>query len=525
MGSLAQRVDRASAEYLSNAAGVRAASEDLAGRIAGAHGSPEAVERQKARGKMLARERVDELVDPGSAFLELSQLAAYGVYSDPLPAAGLVAGVGEICGHCCMIVANDATVKGGSYYPLTVKKHLRAQEIAERNRLPCVYLVDSGGAYLKGQSEVFPDRDHFGRIFRNQARMSAAGIAQIAVVMGPCTAGGAYIPAMADETVIVDGVGAIYLAGPPLVKVATGEIAEQERLGGGRMHACESGLVDQLALDDRHALALTRRIVANLGGARALPAPARPAPARDESVYGVFNPDLRQPTDIRGVLAFVLDSSEFDEFKPDYGPTLVTGFGAVNGRTVGIVANNGVLFSQSAQKGAQFVQLCSERWIPLVFLQNITGFMVGERYESGGIAKHGAMMVRTVSCAEVPKITVIVGNSYGAGNYAMCGRAYDPDFIFMWPTARIAVMGGEQAAGVLVEIKGRKAAVDPEEAERIRRPVLDQFKAESDPYFASARLWDDGIIDPAQTAQVLALALRATDGKPRRPSRFGAFRF
>jgi len=523
MGAISPNLD--SEDFRRNSEAVRHAAEELAAKTEAAArgGSPKAVEKHKGRGKMLARERIDALVDPGSGFLELSQLAADGVYPDPLPGAGIVTGVGEIAGRCCMIVANDATVKGGSYYPLTVKKHLRAQEIAMRNRLPCVYLVDSGGAYLKGQAEVFPDRDHFGRIFLNQAHMSAEGIAQVAVVMGSCTAGGAYIPAMADETVIVGGQGAIFLAGPPLVKVATGEIADAERLGGGRMHAGASGLVQQVAADDHGALARTRRIIANLGDP-APPAAAGPAPGRREGLYGALDPDLRRPTDARHILAFVLDDAEFEEFKPEYGATLVTGFGRVAGRRVGVLANNGVLFSESARKGAQFIQLCCQRDFPLVFLQNITGFMVGERYESGGIAKHGAMMVRAVSCAAVPKVTVIVGNSYGAGNYAMCGRAYDPDFLFMWPTARIAVMGGEQAAGVLAEIKAAAGGLSPEEAERIKRPVLEQFEAESDPYYATARLWDDGIIDPAQTAQALAMALRATDSRAHRPTRFGAFR-
>ncbi len=509
------------------AARVAALAADLREKVAqAAQGGPEhARRRHRERGKLPVRERVGLLLDPGSPFLELSQLAAHGVYDDPLPGAGIVTGVGDIAGRPCMVVANDATVKGGAYYPLTVKKHLRAQEIAMRNRLPCVYLVDSGGAYLKGQAEVFPDRDHFGRIFRNQALMGAAGIAQVAVVMGSCTAGGAYIPAMADETVIVDGQGEIYLAGPPLVKVATGEVSDSADLGGGAMHARESGLVDHLAADDRAALAKARGIVANLGPPPGL-APPGPLPSgKGDGIYGAIDPDLRRPSDARALLACVLDDGALDEFKPGYGPTLVTGFGRVGGRLVGTLANNGVLFSESAQKGAHFIQLCDGRGIPLVFFQNITGFMVGARYESGGIAKHGAMMVRAVSCARVPKVTVVVGNSYGAGNYAMCGRAYDPDFIFMWPTARIAVMGGEQAAGVLAEIRAqREPAPTDEELGRIRRPVLDQFEEESDPYHATARLWDDGVIDPAQTAQVLALALRATDGRERGPGGFGTFR-
>lgn len=492
---------------------------------AAAGGSAAARARHLRRGKLLARERITQLLDPNSPFLELSQLGAQGVYDEALPAAGVITGVGEVANRPVMVVANDATVKGGIYYPLTVKKHLRAQEIAVRNRLPCIYLVDSGGAHLKSQGEVFPDRDHFGRIFFNQARMSAAGILQVAVVMGSCTAGGAYIPAMADATVIVKGTGLIYLAGPPLVKVATGEIADEQELGGGPMHAHKSGLVDYLADNDSAALAQARTIVRDLADecrplATTGAAPLYPA----DELYGVVGMNLRKPFDMREVLARVLDGSEFNEFKPEFGSTLVTGFGAVHGRRVGIIANNGVLFSESALKGSQFVQLCAEHGVPLVFLQNITGFMVGTTYEQSGIAKHGAMLVRAVACAEVPKITLIIGNSYGAGNYAMCGRAYDPDVLLMWPSARIAVMGGEQAAGVLVEISLAKKKLSAAQRKKMAVPVLEQFAKESDPYHATAHLWDDGIIDPAQTRQVLALALRATDGREGRTSRFGAFR-
>ncbi len=527
MAVIESRVRAGSADFKERKRKLAAASARLRGLVAKAAegGSPAARERHRKRGKLLARERIERLLDPGSPFLELSQLCAHGVYADDLPAAGIVTGIGEAGGRPVMVVANDATVKGGAYYPLTVKKHLRAQEIAWRNRLPCVYLVDSGGAFLKGQAEVFPDREHFGRIFYNQARMSADGIVQVAVVMGSCTAGGAYIPAMADATVIVRDTGSIYLAGPPLVKVATGEVADEQQLGGGPMHARVSGLVDALAEDDGDALLQARSLLRNLASPCPHSEPDHSGPLHDpEELYGIVGMNLRQPFDMREVLARVLDGSEFDEFKPGFGGELVCGFGAVRGSRVGVVANNGVLFSASAQKGSQFVQLCAEHRIPLLFLQNITGFMVGTDYEQGGIAKHGAMLVRAVACAEVPKVTVVVGNSYGAGNYAMCGRAYDPDFMFMWPSARIAVMGGEQAAGVLAEIASAKGRLSAKDRKKLTAPVIAQFDRESDPLYATARLWDDGVIDPVQTRDVVALSLRAMAGRDDRPSRFGAFR-
>ena len=510
---------------------LRARAQELRDRAAGirAGGGEAARARHTARGKMFVRDRIDALLDAGSPFLEVGLFAAHEVYDSPLPAAGLVAGVGWVSGRACMVVANDATVKGGAYYPLTVKKHLRAQEIAMHNRLPCLYLVDSGGAYLRGQAEVFPDRDHFGRIFRNQAQLSAAGIAQIAVVMGPCTAGGAYIPAMADVSVIVNKHGAIYLAGPPLVKAATGEVVDSETLGGADTHSRRSGLADYFANDDAHALALARRIVANLGegGAPAAAVPPADVPAPQlpaDDLYGIIGDNLRRPIDMRAVIARIADDSAFDEFKRQYGETLLAGFARIGGRQVGILANNGVLFSESALKGAHFIDLASRRHIPLLFLQNITGFMVGAQYEAEGIAKHGAKMVNAVSCAAVPKITVLIGGSYGAGNYAMCGRAFDADFLFALPSARIAVMGGEQAADVLAEITAAKQALSAEERAAIRRPIVEQFERESSPYYASARLWDDGIIEPLHLRQTIALALAACAGKPRRRTRFGVFR-
>ena len=496
-------------------------------------GSEAALARHRKRGKMPARERVDALLDPGSPCLEIGQLAAHEVYDSPLPAAGIVCGVGWICGRPCAVVANDATVKGGAYYPLTVKKHLRAQEIAAACRLPCVYLADSGGAFLKGQAEVFPDRDHFGRIFRNQARMSADGIPQIAAVMGPCTAGGAYIPAMSDEAVIVKGSGAIYLAGPPLVKAATGESIDSESLGGADVHARVSGVADPHAENDREALMIVRRIISNLGGADGADgadfpvAPdfsAAPPPRfSPDELYGVVGANLRRAFDMREVVARVADDSEFHEFKARHAETLLTGFARIGGIPAAILANNGALFSESALKGAHFIDLANRRGIALLFLQNITGFMVGEKHERAGIAKHGAKMVNAVACASVPKIGVIIGGSYGAGNYAMCGRAFDPDFLFAWPSARVAVMGGEQAAGVLREIAAARGA-KKRETEAAARETLLQFERESDPYFGSARLWDDGVIDPAQTREVLALALAASAAKPRRPARYGVFR-
>ena len=488
--------------------------------------------RHIARGKMLPRDRVAGLLDPGSPFLEIGATAGHGLYQGAAPCAGLIAGVGRVQGQQVMVLCNDATVKGGTYYPLTVKKHLRAQEIAEECRLPCVYLVDSGGANLPNQDEVFPDRDHFGRIFYNQARMSARGIAQIAVVMGSCTAGGAYVPAMSDVTVIVKAQGTIFLAGPPLLKAATGEIVSAEDLGGGDVHTRLSGVADYLAEDDAHALALARRAVANLN---------RPAPTNvqwqtsedpvydPEDLLGVVPTDLRQPYDIREVIARVVDGSRFDEFKARFGETLVTGFAHLQGCPIGIVANNGVLFSEAAQKGAHFVELCSQRKVPLVFLQNITGFMVGQKYENEGIARHGAKMVTAVATTSVPKITMIVGGSFGAGNYGMAGRAYQPRFLWSWPTSRIGVMGGEQAAGVLATVKrdgieraGGQWTSDEEAA--FKQPTLDMFERQSHPLYASARLWDDGIIDPRKTREVLGLSLTAALAAPIEDTRFGVFR-
>ena len=500
-------------------------------------GGAVARERHLARGKLLPRERIRALIDPLSPFLEIGQLAAYGMYGGEVPAAGLIAGIGRVAGRECMILANDATVKGGTYYPMTVKKHLRAQEIAIQNRLPCLYLVDSGGANLPNQDEVFPDRDHFGRIFYNQATMSAAGIPQIALVMGSCTAGGAYVPAMADESVIVRDQGTIFLGGPPLVKAATGEVVSAEELGGGELHSRVSGVVDHLAENDRHALGIARRIVANLNGAgldgRKTPGLAvrAPAPPRYDAaeIGGVVPADRRQPYDVREIIVRLVDGSEFDEFKRLYGPTLVTGFAHLWGYPVGIVANNGILFSESALKGAHFIELCAQRNIPLVFLQNITGFMVGRKYEAGGIAKDGAKMVTAVATAGVPKFTVVIGGSFGAGNYAMCGRAYAPRFLFMWPNARISVMGGEQAASVLAGIRrdgleARGETWPGEEEEAFKAPIRAQYEAQGNPYYASARLWDDGIIDPADTRKVLALAISASLNAPTEPTRFGLFR-
>jgi 3-methylcrotonyl-CoA carboxylase beta subunit len=513
---------------------MRALVAELRDRVALARqgGDDEARRRHLARGKLLPRERVRVLVDPGSPFLELSPLAAWGLYEGEVPAAGMITGIGRIMGRECVVVANDATVKGGTYFPLTVKKHLRAQEIAADNRLPCVYLVDSGGAYLPAQDEVFPDREHFGRIFYNQARLSAAGIPQIAVVMGSCTAGGAYVPAMSDECVIVKGEGTIFLAGPPLVRAATGEIVSAEELGGADLHSRVSGVTDHYALDDRHALGIARRIVADLNFVKRVPlaveTPREPLyPA--EEIYGILPPDTRQPYEVREILARLVDGSEFDEFKRLYGPTLVCGFARVWGYPVGILANNGILFSESALKGAHFIELCGQRGIPLVFLQNIAGFMVGRKYEAGGIAKDGAKMVTAVATVRVPKFTVIIGGSFGAGNYGMCGRAYGPRFLWMWPNARISVMGGEQAASVLGQLRGdaRRAqgeSWDAAEEEAFKAPIRAQYENQGHPYYASARLWDDGIIDPAETRVVLALAISASLNAPIAPTRFGVFR-
>ena len=489
-------------------------------------------ERHVSRGKMLPRDRVANLLDAGSPFLEIGATAAHGMYDNAAPAAGVIAGIGMVSGQECMIVCNDATVKGGTYFPMTVKKHLRAQEIAQENRLPCIYLVDSGGANLPQQDEVFPDRDHFGRIFYNQAQMSAKGIPQIAVVMGSCTAGGAYVPAMSDVTIIVKEQGTIFLAGPPLVKAATGEVVTAEDLGGGDVHTRLSGVADYLAEDDAHALALARRAVSHLN--RQTPTTvdwqSSEEPAYDpEEIFGVVPADLRTPYDIREVIARMVDGSRFDEFKPRYGETLVTGFAHVKGCPVGIIANNGVLFSEAAQKGAHFVELCSQRKIPLVFLQNITGFMVGRKYENEGIARHGAKMVTAVATTSVPKITMLVGGSFGAGNYGMAGRAYSPRFLWSWPNSRISVMGGEQAAGVLATVKRdgierTGGTWSAEEEAKFKQPTIDMFEEQAHPLYASARLWDDGIIDPRKSRDVLALSLRAALNAPIEETRFGVFR-
>src|SRR6202042_790389 len=534
MARLKSALTPKSGEGAANAAEWRRLIDELnlRRRVAAAGGSPRARERHVGRGKLLARERVAGLVDPGSPFLEIGALAGFDMYEGDVHGAGLVAGIGLIENREVMIIANDPTIKGGAYYPMTVKKHLRAQEIAAENRLPCVYLVDSGGANLPYQAEVFPDRDNFGRIFFNQARMSSAGVAQIAVVMGSCTAGGAYVPAMSDETIIVDKQGTIFLAGPPLVKAATGETVSAEDLGGGDLHTRVSGVADTLARDDAHALALARRAVANLNRGpkrsidRAKPAePFYPA----EELERVAPVDLRQQVDVHEIIARIVDGSEFDAFKPRYGATLVTGFARLSGMLIGIIANNGVLFSDSALKGTHFVQLCVQRGVPMLFLQNISGFMVGQRYEAGGIAKDGAKLVTAVACANVPKITLIVGGSFGAGNYGMCGRAYSPRFLFMWPNARISVMGGEQAADVLTRV--RQDAMEKEgkkptakDLDGIRKPLLEKYAAESSAYYSTARLWDDGIIDPVTTRDVLGLAIAATLNAEVEPTRFGVFR-
>jgi 3-methylcrotonyl-CoA carboxylase beta subunit len=505
--------------------------EDAAG-LAMDGGGAKARERHVSRGKLLPRERVAQLLDPGSPFLEIGLTAGHGLYDGASPSGGMISGIGRVSGRECMIVCNDATVKGGTYYPITVKKHLRAQEIAAENRLPCIYLVDSGGANLPNQDEVFPDRDHFGRIFYNQAQMSAAGIPQVAVVMGSCTAGGAYVPAMSDETVIVENQGTIFLAGPPLVKAATGEVVTAEDLGGGDVHTRLSGVADHLARDDRHALAIARQIAANLNTHKPPLAKSGEgdAPLYDpEELLGIVPADTRTPYDVREVIARVVDASRFDEFKARFGTTLVCGFAALHGLPVGIIANNGVLFSEAALKGAHFIELCAQRGIPLLFLQNITGFMVGRKYEAEGIAKHGAKLVTAVATAKVPKITVLIGGSYGAGNYGMCGRAYSPRFLWTWPNSRIAVMGGEQAAGVLATV--RREGIErmggswsTEEEAAFKQPTIDMFARQSHPLYASARLWDDGIVDPRKTRDVLALSLSAALNAPVEPTRFGVFR-
>jgi len=531
---LSTQIDTASPEFKTNRAAMAALVDDLRAQVARIEmgGGDKARERHTSRGKLLPRDRIAHLLDAGSPFLELSQMAAHSVYEDDIPAAGIITGIGRVSGRECMVICNDATVKGGTYYPLTVKKHLRAQEIAAQNNLPCIYLVDSGGANLPNQDEVFPDRDHFGRIFYNQANMSAMGIAQIAVVMGSCTAGGAYIPAMSDESIIVKNQGTIFLAGPPLVKAATGEDVTAEDLGGGDVHTRISGVADHLAESDAHALTLAREAVAHLNEAKFNPLntidPEEPAYDPQE-LHGIIPLDLKTPYDVREVIARIVDGSRFHEFKKRYGTTLVCGFAHIYGMPVGIVANNGVLFSESALKGTHFIQLCNQRGIPLVFLQNITGFMVGQKYENGGIAKDGAKMVTAVSCASVPKFTVIIGGSFGAGNYGMCGRAFNPRFLWMWPNARISVMGGAQAAGVLASVKRAalerdgKTWTDAEEQE-FKKPVQEQYESEGHPYYASARLWDDGIIDPADTRRVLGLALSASLNAPIEETNYGVFR-
>ncbi len=534
MPALRSEIDVVDDDYRANAARMQGLVDDL--RSLSDHialgGSPAARDKHVSRGKLLPRDRIAGLIDPGSPFLELSALAAHKVYDDEVPAAGIITGIGRISGTECVVVCNDATVKGGTYYPLTVKKHLRAQEIAQQNNLPCVYLVDSGGANLPNQDEVFPDKDDFGRIFFNQARMSSLGIPQIAVVMGSCTAGGAYVPAMSDESIIVRNQGTIFLGGPPLVKAATGEVVSAEDLGGGDVHARLSGVVDHLAANDADALGIARRVVGNLNRKKTISLATREVvePLYDATeFYGIIPADTRKPYDVREVIARLVDGSEFDEFKALYGETIVCGFAHLYGYPVGIVANNGVLFSESALKAAHFIELCGQRGIPLIFLQNITGFMVGRAYENEGIARHGAKMVTAVACANVPKFTVIIGGSYGAGNYGMCGRAYDPRFLWMWPNARISVMGGEQAANVLatvkrdgIEAKGGKWSAEEEEA--FKAPIRDTYESQGHPYYASARLWDDGVIDPADTRRVLGLGLSAALNAPIEPTKFGVFR-
>ncbi len=563
MPRIRSRLDPSSPAFRDNEAHHRGLAAELRSQVArvAEGGGAEAQKRHAARGKLLPRERVRGLLDPGTPFLELSQLAAFGMYGDEAPSAGIVTGIGRVEGREVVVVANDATVKGGTYYPMTVKKHLRAQEIAAQNRLPCIYLVDSGGAFLPLQDEVFPDREHFGRIFYNQANLSAAGIAQVAVVMGSCTAGGAYVPAMCDESVIVRNQGTIFLGGPPLVKAATGELVSAEDLGGGEVHSRTSGVTDHLADDDRHALAIAREIIRHIGdrprfpldGTERVPpggkwnlSPFFPSPSGEgrgedrvstfseplyppDELYGIIPKDPRQPFDVREIVARLVDGSELHEFKALYGATLVTGFASIHGMPVAILANNGILFSESALKGAHFIELACQRGIPLLFLQNITGFMVGRKYEAGGIAKDGAKMVTAVSCARVPKLTVILGGSFGAGNYGMCGRAFDPRFLWTWPNARISVMGGEQAASVLatvrrdgIEARGGRWSREDEEA--FKAPIREQYERQGHPYYATARLWDDGVIDPADTRRVLGLALAATRNAPLEDTRFGVFR-
>jgi len=539
MSVLQTQLNSRSADFLANAAALQAVVDDLRVQLkkSAAGGGEKARAKHVARGKLPPRERVQMLLDPGTPFLELAPLAAHAMYlnkegMEDAPCAGMIAGIGRVNGVDCMIVCNDATVKGGTYYPMTVKKHLRAQEVAQQNNLPCIYLVDSGGANLPNQDEVFPDRDHFGRIFYNQANMSALGIPQIAVVMGSCTAGGAYVPAMSDETIIVKNQGTIFLGGPPLVKAATGEVVSAEDLGGGDVHTRLSGVADHLAQNDAHALALARQAVGSLNRKKNIELQLRDplAPLFDaKEIYGVIPADSRKPYDVREIIARIVDGSEFAEFKARFGATLVCGFAHIEGMPVGIIANNGILFSESALKGAHFIELCCQRKVPLVFLQNITGFMVGRKYESEGIARNGAKMVTAVATAKVPKFTIIIGGSFGAGNYGMCGRAFGPRFLWMWPNARICVMGGEQAAGVLATVKrdgieARGGAWSAEEEASFKQPILDQFGAQSHPYYASARLWDDGVIDPADTRRVLALSLSASLNAPIEDTKFGIFR-
>jgi 3-methylcrotonyl-CoA carboxylase beta subunit len=534
MAVIRSKTDPRSPDFQSNAAQMRGLVDDLKAELARAAegGGEKARTKHTERGKLLPRERIRALLDPGSPFLELSSLAARGMYDDQAPCAGIITGIGRVSGIEALVIANDATVKGGTYFPITVKKHLRAQEIALENRLPCVYLVDSGGAFLPLQDEVFPDRDHFGRIFYNQARMSALGIPQIAVVMGSCTAGGAYVPAMSDETIIVKEQGTIFLGGPPLVKAATGEVVDAETLGGADVHTSISGVADHFAENDAHALAIAREVVANLNRGKHPPVvtlPPREPLYPAEEIYGIVPRDTRIPFDIREVIARIVDASELHEFKARYGKTLVTGFAHIHGYPVGIVANNGILFSESALKGTHFIELCNQRNVPLVFLQNITGFMVGKKYEQAGIAKDGAKMVTAVACSHVPKFTVIIGGSFGAGNYAMCGRGYQPRFLWTWPNARISVMGGEQAASVLATVKrdgleasGRTWSKDDEDA--FKAPIREQYERQGHPYYATARLWDDGVVDPADTRRLLGLAISATLNAPIEPQRYGVFR-
>jgi 3-methylcrotonyl-CoA carboxylase beta subunit len=540
MPVLETKVDRRSAEFAASEAAMRALVQELKARQArvGLGGGEAARAKHVARGKLLPRDRIEMLLDPGAPFLELSPLAAWGMYADESPGAGIITGIGRIAGRECVVVCNDPTVKGGTYYPITVKKHLRAQRVAEEHRLPCVYLVDSGGAHLPSQDDVFPDQEHFGRIFYNQANLSAAGIPQIAVVMGSCTAGGAYVPAMSDESIIVRNQGTIFLGGPPLVKAATGEVVSAEELGGGEVHARISGVVDHLAENDSHALGIARRIIGGLGtdsfGPDLKSGPNESVPFSEprypaEELYGIIPTDTRKPYDAREIIMRLVDGSDFDEWKARFGTTLVTGFARIHGMNAGILANNGILFSESAQKGAHFIELCCQRRVPLVFLQNITGFMVGKKYENEGIARHGAKMVTAVACARVPKFTVIVGGSFGAGNYGMCGRAYSPRFLWTWPNSRISVMGGEQAANVLATVRrdaieGKGGKWSAEEEAAFKAPIRAQYEEQGNPYYATARLWDDGIIDPADTRRCLALGLALSLRQPIPETRFGVFR-